>query len=224
MNTRGGNKKIGFAFDFALLAIGCVALVFKMNAQLDSSSVSNRLNLADNHALSDTISYSDTAASIYTEGCEYCLKVTGKISIARNNNAIAIKIVADDSLEYVMQSNNATGRFVFYLPFNYSYKVVVSKPGYYDKYFTVDTRYPPRAPEVSYEINFSTEMFKTTDDLNVDVFSLPLAQIKYDEKADEFAQDEGYTKAMKDRMDKLISDYRKLQNPAADELRLAVGE
>ena len=144
------------------------------------------------------------------EGCTYCLQISGKMAIAKNNNAIAIKIYRYDSLIYTTQANNATGRFSFYLPFNNEYKIILSKPGYYDKFITVDTKFPKTKVEAKYEVAFTTDMFKTMEGLDVTVLQEPLVEMKYDSGEDIFDFDPLYTQYMIDKIDRLYSDYRLL--------------
>lgn len=144
------------------------------------------------------------------QGCTYCLQISGKIVIAKNNNAIAIKIYRYDSLIHRIEASNATGHFSFYLPFDNVYKVVLSKPGYYDKFITVDTKFPKKNVEAKYEVAFTTDMFKTMEGLDVTVLQEPLVEMKYDNAEDIFDFDPLYTQYMIDRIDRLYSDYRLL--------------
>jgi hypothetical protein len=149
--------------------------------------------------------------SVYQQkDCSHCLQISGKINIARNNNAIAIKVYSSDSLVYIMQSNNTTGRFELYLPFDNTYKIVMAKPGYYDKFMTADTWYPKTRAVTKYEVSFKTDMFKTMEGLDVDVLKQPLVELKYDSSTDVFDFDPEYTQTIIDKIDKLYSDYVQL--------------
>lgn len=156
------------------------------------------------------------------QGCVNCLRMGGRISIAKNNNAILIKIFLADSLVYTLQSNNASGRFEFYLPYNNMYNVLLSKPGYYDKFMTVDTRFPKNKYGEKYEVAFTTEMFKTMEGLDVEILKQPLVELKYDKPNDLFDFDPQYTQRIIDKIYKLYSDYRYLMSLDEDVLDLAL--
>ncbi len=141
------------------------------------------------------------------KGCVRCLKMNGKMDLPKNNRAVAIHIYCKDSLVYILQSSNKSGLFTFYLPFNYEYKVVLSKPGYYDKYFTVNTAYTKNRMYTKYEIEFSTEMFKTVEDVNVDVLKKPLVEIEYNKIRNEFVYDPLYTQSINDEMARFYANY-----------------
>lgn len=141
------------------------------------------------------------------KGCVRCLKMNGKMDLPKNNRAVAIRIYCKDSLIYIMQSYNKSGLFTYYLPFNYEYKVVLSKPGYYDKYFTVNTAYTRNRMMSKYELEFSTEMFKTVEDMNVEVLKKPLVEIEYNKVRNEFVYDPAYTQSINDEMAKFYASY-----------------
>lgn len=156
------------------------------------------------------------------QGCTLCLEVSGIITIAKNNNAILLKIYRYDSLVYTLQSNNATGRFYFYLPFDNKYKVVLSKPGYYDKFITFDTKYPRKKMESKYEVMFTTDMFKTMEGLDVEILKQPLVEMRYDRANDLFDFDPKYTQVMNAKIERLYRNYRYLQSLDDDVVDLAI--
>lgn len=153
------------------------------------------------------------------QGCINCLIMNGKMELSKNNKAAAIKIYCLDSLYYTLQSSNSTGHFTFYLPINHQYKVVLSKPGYYDKFFTVNTQFSKKRMTVKYEIEFSTDMFKTMEDMNVDVLKQPIVEIEYDKFRDLFVFDPQYTQSIYDDMDKLYTNYKIQQKMEAEDLK-----
>jgi hypothetical protein len=150
------------------------------------------------------------------KGCVRCLKMNGKMDLAKNNRAVAIHIYSEDSLVYTMQSSNKSGLFNFFLPFNHSFKVVLSKPGYYDKFFMVNTTFTRKSMLSQYEIEFSTDMFKTMDEMNVDVLKKPLVEIEFNKIRNEFVFDPIYTQSINDEMAKLYANYAIQQKLEAD--------
>ena len=107
-----------------------------------------------------------------------------------------------------MVSNHVTGRFDLYLPFNNEYKIVLFKPGYYNKFITVNTQYPKKKLLSVYEVDFRTSMYKTVEGLDINVLKDPLVKMKYDKINDVFDFDPKYTQVILDKIDKLYSANR----------------
>jgi len=150
------------------------------------------------------------------KGCVLCLKINGKADVGKNKNDVSVKIFRYDSLVQTVESDKNSGKFKFYLPFQNEFKIVLTKPGYYDKFITIDTKFPNKKITSAYELEFSTQMFRVLKSLDASILKKPIAEIKFDARGDNFWFDPQYTESIKEDINRLYNDYIFLEKVESD--------
>jgi len=98
-----------------------------------------------------------------------------------------------------------TGKFTFMLLPDNDYLIEISKVGYVSKKISISTKDVP-ADKVKkgfppYPIQIS--LFKEIEGLDVSILEQPIGKVKYDEKKDNFYEDQTYTKQVQTKLKKL---------------------
>lgn len=128
------------------------------------------------------------------------------------NGVIVIKDASPESSKVVISKNgkkideqvlSKKGHFDLKLSFDADYKLTFEKAGYIPKIISVNTEIPEEILESNPNfppIKLTITLFPHVENVDLSIFSQPIAILAYNDEIDDFIFDEEYSKIMKDRI------------------------
>lgn len=109
------------------------------------------------------------------------------------------------------------GLFQLEMDLNKEYTIAFSKEGYVTKRIFVNTSLPEDDGD-QWEVEFSIGLFEMYPGLDVSALEAPITKIRYMERERSFGYDREYTARMKNKVDKILAQLRKLKEEAYKKL------
>ena len=114
------------------------------------------------------------------------------------------------------------GKFGLKLEINNQYTIIASKSGFVSKKILFDSNV--NTPDFKNTYQFTIELFKLIDGVNLSLFDKPIAKIAFDEIAEEFDYDKKYTQSVRKEFENIMDQVELLKKKQYDETILKADE
>ena len=137
----------------------------------------------------------------------------------------AVSVILFEGSVKVKESTTGTnGQFIFYIPFNKVFTIVVQKAGYIKETIDINTAFPEPGKEENMSTDMTIKMYAFPKDGSTITFDEPVAKVFFQDDIGGFDYDLSYEKTIKAKLDaieastaakdKVVDDAKKAETAA----------